>query len=176
MAKKKFNADWASATYSSASDPAAADDGANTGTHGYFRVGDTWFNTTSLILFVCIVNTTSNAIWQPIIDGLSIPNAPTTLLVNDNLNHDLATLTVGAKYKFTLQPALSADGGSPSDYIEGWIKVAAGGGAVTAEGGQPIQSKVPVYIIAVTGKDHLYFMRSVDTAIPCKPYIVREDS
>ena len=135
------------------------------------------------MLFTCTLNTASAAIWQPVTDGLSIPNAPSVLAITDNLTHDFTTesglgaLTVGAKYKLTLQPALSTavPPASPSDYIEGWVKVAATGGTITAEGGRPIQSKIPIFIIPVTGKDHVYFMRSLDTPVSCKLFLVRED-
>jgi hypothetical protein len=176
MSTRKLLADWSSSTFSTTHDPSTTDDVNNTGTHGYFRVGDTWLNTTTKVMWICVDNTASAAVWEMFTPGYTIANVPTTLLVSDNLSHDVLAMTVGAWYKFTLKPALSGDGGAPTDYIEGWIKVAAVGGSVTAEGGQPVQVNVPVPVIPVTGKDHLYFMRNSDTAIPCRVYVGREDA
>jgi hypothetical protein len=105
-----------------------------------------------------------------------VKNVPVTLLVNDNVSHEVATLVAGASYKFEIRPALSGDGGAASDYIEGWFKTTGAADPITSEGGEPIRSREPVYIQTVTGKEHLYFMKNPDTTPPCKLFLGREDS
>ena len=106
-----------------------------------------------------------------------VTNPPALIAVGVPAAVNLGTLTVGARYLVSLQNALSADrGGIPySDIIEGWIKL---GGAwdVAAELGDPISLNVPIEITPVATKDHLSFIRSVDTNYVCKIFVVRIDS
>lgn len=109
-----------------------------------------------------------------------IPNTPvvfTPELINDDAFHmiDNGGLTIGARYDIILKNAPVASGGAPSNYVEGWVKLAATADGPAYMDGEPIIVNTPMPITPAGSKNRLSFTRSTDTNFPCQVFVIRRD-